>query len=104
LVEALPNTKTGDVIGKQLLHSATSIGANYRAACRAKSKADILAKLATVEEESDETLYWLELLIESGLILETRLSDLIRETDEILAMTVSSMKTLRKNSNPKSKI
>jgi four helix bundle protein len=104
LVEALPNTKTGDVIGKQLLRSATSIGANYRAACRANSKADMLAKLATVEEESDETLYWLELLIESSLIPETRLSHLIRETDEILAMTVSSMKTLRKNNNLKSKM
>ncbi len=104
LVEVLPNTKTGDVIGKQLLRSATSIGANYRAACRAKSKADMLAKLAIVEEEGDETLYWLELLIESNLIPEPRLADLMRETNEILAMTVSSMKTLRKINNPKSKI
>ncbi|MFM8009149.1 MAG: four helix bundle protein, partial [Dolichospermum sp.] len=63
LVESLPNTKTADVIGKQLLRSATSVGANYRSACRAKSTADLIAKLSIVEEEADETLYWLELLI-----------------------------------------
>ena len=72
-------------------------GANYRAACRAKSEADMIAKLGIVEEESDETLYWLELLIESGLIPEKRLADLMQEVNEILAMTVSSIKTLRKN-------
>ena len=96
LVDALPNTTTGNVIGRQLLRSATSIGANYRAACRAKSEADMIAKLGIVEEESDETLYWLELLVEASLVPETRLSDLMNETDEIVAMTVSSIKTLRK--------
>jgi four helix bundle protein len=96
LVDALPNTITGNVIGRQLLRSATSIGANYRAACRAKSEADMIAKLGVVEEESDETLYWLELLVEASLVPETRLSDLMNETDEIVAMTVSSIKTLRK--------
>jgi len=108
LVEALPQTPAGSVIGRQLLRSATSIGANYRAACRAKSKADMIAKLAIVEEEADETLYWLELLIESGLIPETRLSDLVQEVDEIVAMIVSSIRTLRKKggtrANPKSEI
>ncbi len=67
LVESLPNTKTAQIIGKQLLRSATSVGANYQAACRGKSTADILHKLAIVEEEADESLYWLELLIESEL-------------------------------------
>ena len=95
LVESLPNTKTADVIGKQLLRSATSVGANYRSACRAKSTADLIAKLSIVEEEADETLYWLELLIESRLITVEKLNNLMQETSEILAMTVASIKTLR---------
>ena len=96
LVGVLPNTVAGRVIGKQLLRSATSVGANYRTACRARSDADMIAKLGIVEEEGDETLYWLELLVESDLIPESRLSDLMKETDEIVAMVVSSIKTLRK--------
>ncbi len=108
LVEALPVTKTTDVIGRQILRSATSVGANYRAACRAKSTADMIAKLGIVEEEADETLYWLELLIEAELVPEVRLSPLMQETNEIVAMMVSSLKTLRKSNtplqNPKSKI
>ena len=72
LVESLPKTKTAEVIGRQLLRSATSIGANYRAACRGKSTADVLAKLAIVEEEADETAYWLELLVESRVVDEDR--------------------------------
>ena len=64
LVESLPRTRSAEVIGKQLLRSGTSIGANYRAACRAKSTADLLHKLAIVEEEADESLYWMELLID----------------------------------------
>ena len=95
LVESLPENRTADVIGKQLLRSATSVGANYRAACRAKSTADILNKLAIVEEEADESLYWMELLIESQLIPSSRLTNLMNEMNEILAMTVASIKTLR---------
>ncbi|MEH2009137.1 four helix bundle protein [Nostoc sp.] len=95
LVEQLPETRVADVIGKQLLRSATSVGANYRAACRAKSTADLIAKLGIVEEEADETLYWLELVIESGLMTAEKLKSLMQEATEILAMTVSSIKTLR---------
>ena len=95
LVESLPKGMTANVIRRQVLRSATSVGANYRAACRAKSVADMIAKLSIVEEEVDETLYWLELLVEAGLVPETRLSDLMQETDEIVAMIVSSIKTLR---------
>ena len=73
LVETLPKTSTGRVIGNQILRSGTSVGANYRAACRAKSTADILNKLSIVEEEADETLYWLELLVEGEIIPESRL-------------------------------
>ena len=95
LVEVLPQTRTADVISKQLLRSATSVAANYRAACRAKSAADLIAKLGIVEEEADETLYWLELLVESGLMTADKLKSLMQESTEILAMTVASIKTLK---------
>jgi four helix bundle protein len=96
LVEMLPKTSAAQIIGRQLLRSATSIGANYRAACRGKSKADVIAKLALVEEETDESLYWLDLLAESGIIKQEKLLSLAKETEEILAMTVASIKTLRR--------
>ncbi|MBM3334224.1 four helix bundle protein [Candidatus Sumerlaeota bacterium] len=108
LVEALPNRTSTRTIGKQLLRAATSVGANYRAACRGKSIADVACKLATVEEEADETLYWLELLAESGILPADKLKDLIAEVNEIVAMTVASIKTLRSrqasSEAPKSKI
>ncbi len=106
LVESLPNNHTAQIIGKQLLRSATSVGANYRAACRGKSSADILHKLAIVEEEADESLYWLELLIESEIVPEKKLSVLMSDINEVVAMTVSSIKTLRSKNmdNPNSKI
>ena len=95
VVESLPNTQTGWVIGNQLLRSGTSVGANYRAAARAKSRADFVSKMGTVEEESDESLYWMELLMESGLVDGGRLTDLMAEGNEILAMVVSSIRTTR---------
>lgn len=97
LTEALPRGRLASVIGRQLLRSGTSVGANYRAACRGKSRADVIAKLAIVEEEADECLYWMELLIDSGLVPKHRITDLMQEGDEIVAMTVASIKTLRKN-------
>ena len=102
LVDALPRRQTAQVIGRQSLRSATSVGANYRAACRARSTADMIAKLKIVEEEGDETLYWLELLVESGLMPQARLAELMQETDEIVSMTVASIKTLRARQNRKS--
>ena len=95
-VEGLPKNRTADVIGRQWIRSGTSIGANYRAACRGKSTADVIAKLRIVEEEADESAYWMELLIESGLVSEARLSELLQETNEIIAMTVASIRTLQK--------
>jgi four helix bundle protein len=95
LVESLPKNATTDVIGKQLLRSATSVGANYRAACRAKSSSDMVAKLAIVEEEADESMYWIELLIELNTVTSVRLADLTSELDEVVAITVASIKTLR---------
>jgi four helix bundle protein len=83
------------VVGKQLLRSGTSVGANYRASCRAKSPADFIAKMGIVEEEADETIYWIEILIESGLIDKERVAGLLDEADQIVAIIVSSIKTAR---------
>ena len=97
LVEALPWSETGRVIGRQLLRSGTSVGANYRASLRAKSKADMLNKWEIVEEETDETLYRLELLIEADLMPESKLRPLMNEVEEILSMLVASIRTLRES-------
>jgi four helix bundle protein len=96
VVDALPAKKSADIMGRQLLRSGTSVGANYRAACRAKSPADMIAKLAIVEEEADEAVYWLELLTEADLMPSKRLAPLIGELNEILAMVVAPMKTLKR--------
>lgn len=95
LVESLPRNRTADVIGRQLLRSGTSVGANYRAACRGRSASDVVAKLSIVEEEADESMYWLELLVESGTVAPSRVDALVKEANELLAMTVASIKTLR---------
>jgi four helix bundle protein len=94
-MDKLPRSLSTVVIGKQLIRSGTSIGANYRAACRAKSTADMINKMKIVEEESDETGYWLELLVEAEIIPQNQIATIHKETDEILAMTVASIKTLR---------
>jgi len=96
LTESLPATRTADVIGRQLLRSATSVGANYRASRRGKSRADFIHKLAIVEEEADESAYWLELLVESGILPHTKLADLMRECDEITAIIVASIRTAKR--------
>src|SRR5688572_7284561 len=95
LCEALPEKWVAQTLGKQLLRSGTSVGANYRAVCRAKSRPDFIHKLRIVEEECDESLFWMELLVENNLVPPARLNDLMREADEILAMVVSSAKTAR---------
>ncbi len=95
LVKALPKSTVGNVIGRQLLRCGTSVGANYRAACRARSRADFVAKMKIVEEECDESLYWIELLRESGEVEAALLKDLIKEADVILSLVVASIKTAR---------
>jgi four helix bundle protein len=95
LTEAIPKSAIGNVISKQILRSATSVGANYRSACRAKSPADFISKMGTVEEEADETIYWLELLQEVNLIGEALVKPLISEADEILSIVIASIKTAR---------
>ena len=95
LIGKLPRSRTTDVIAAQFLRSSTSVGANYRAACRAKSTADMINQLRIVEEESDESFYWLELLMDARLITEDSAKGLLKEGNEILAMTIASIKTLQ---------
>ena len=95
LIDELPNKSSARAIGNQIIRSSTSIGANYRAACRAKSTADFVNKLKIVEEETDETIYWLEVLVESGLVLKERLSVLLSETNEVLSIIVASINTIK---------
>ncbi len=104
LVDSLPKTSAANVIEKQLLRSGTSIGANYRASCRAKSTADIINKLSIVEEEADESMFWLELLIEAEIVPERKLTRMYADINEIVAMTVASIKTLRSKRESESKI
>ena len=96
LANTLPNTLAARVIRDQLLRCGTSVGANYRAAKRAKSTADFISKMGTVEEEADESMYWMELIVEAGLMKESRISELYQEADEILSMVVTSIKTAKR--------
>ena len=95
LVDSLPRTPAGNVLGRQLLRSGTSVGSNYRAACRAKSSADFISKMGTVEEEADESGYWMELLVDAGVVKPAKLELLLREANELVAITVASINTTR---------
>ena len=96
LVESLPTNRTSDVIGRQLLRAGTSVGANDRAVRRAKSTADFINKLTIVEEESDESAYWMELLADSGTVKPKLLAPLLKEADEITAIIVAPARTARR--------
>ncbi len=96
LVSSLPNTLEARLIGRELLKSGTSVGANYREATRSRSKAEFRAKIGIVEQEADETLYWLELLEESGIVEEKDIRDLIVESDELVAIFTSIGKSSKK--------
>ena len=95
LTEKIPENLTGQIISKQIVRSGTSVGANYRAACRAKSNADFINKLKMVEEECDETMYWLEILNDSQLMHKTLLDPIQKEANELLAICVASIKTVK---------
>jgi four helix bundle protein len=95
LVDALPRRRSADVVGRQLLRSATSVGANYRAACRSRSDAEFVSRLGVVEEEADESAYWMELIVEGNLMDDKRVASLLDEANQIVAMVVSSIKTAR---------
>ena len=102
LVESLPKNRSANAFGNQLIRSGSSVGANYRAACRAKSRADFINRIKICEEECDESLYWMELLEELGHVKPNRIQPLKKETEEILSILVASAKTARSNSNRKS--
>jgi four helix bundle protein len=100
LVDALPQTHSGRVISGQLGRSGTSVGANYRAACRARSRSEFIAKLGIVEEEADECVYWLELAAESGSVPARRVTALHREANELTAIVVASIRSARSGKSP----
>ncbi len=93
LVEALPYSRSGNIIAGQLGRSGTSVGANYRAVCRARSGADFISKLGVVEEEADESAFWMELVADAGMLPVRRLRSLWEEADALTALMVSSRKT-----------
>ncbi|HYN88704.1 MAG TPA: four helix bundle protein [Ardenticatenaceae bacterium] len=95
LYTALPETAEAQVLGKQALRSGTSVGAHYREATRARSTAEFISKLELALQELDETCYWLELLIEAGIVSKSRLDGLLKEVEELIAMLVSSVKTAK---------
>lgn len=97
LIEALPNTTAGRAIGSQLIRSGTSVGANYRAACRSRSQAEFVAKLGIVVEEADECVYWLELIIEGKLVRAELVRPLLEETEELLSIMIAARKTAQRN-------
>ncbi len=95
LFRSLPKTDEARIIGRQLLRSATSVAANYRAVCRARSQAEYFAKLSIVVEEADETLFWMELLVEADIVSTTKIQNLMTESTELLAI----FSTARKNTS-----
>ena len=108
LTKAMPKTFESNVIKKQIIRSASSVAANYRAACRGRSRAEFIAKLGIVEEESDETVFWLEMILEAGIFTKEKMAPLLKEANEIVAIIVASKKSAKKNKsaieNRKSKI
>ncbi|MCK8604083.1 four helix bundle protein [Desulfoferrobacter suflitae] len=105
LVDALPNSISGRAIANQLVRAGTSVGANYRAACRGRSKAEFASKLGTVLEEADECCFWLELIMDGELLPRAKVEPLRQEANELTAIFVASIRTTKSSiSNQKSKI
>ena len=96
MVQALPRNRIAGVIGDQVLRSGTSVGANYRGACRSRSQAEFVSKMHIVLEEADESQYWMELLVESHVMPEARLQSLMKEAEELVAIAVASINTARR--------
>ncbi len=95
LFRSLPKSDEARILGRQVLRSGTSVAANYRAICRARSKAEFVAKIGTVVEEADETVFWLELLVETGTVPKVRMQDLLAEANELLAIFAASQRTAK---------
>lgn len=104
LVDSLPQTVSAQVIAKQIVRSSTAVAANYRASCRARSQAEFIAKLGIVEEEADESLFWLELLVESGIVKKEKLELLMTEANELTSIIVSSIKTAKHRLEQKTRV
>jgi four helix bundle protein len=100
LVDHLPRTTSGRAIGNQLVRSGTSVGANYRAACRSRSRAEFAAKLGLVAEEADETMYWLEVIRDGNLLPANKLSGLLKEADELTAIFTAGRRSSSRNQTP----
>jgi four helix bundle protein len=96
ICETLPKGRTAEVLGRQLLRAGTSAGANYRSACRARSTADFISKMGVVEEELDESIYWIELLVESGILKSKTVDFLVKEANELLSITMASINTAKR--------
>lgn len=94
LIDTLPDTRSGRILAGQLGRSGTSVGANYRAACRSRSNAEMISKISVVEEEADESAFWLELIVDHGLLAYAKLASLSQEAGELTAIMVASRKTL----------
>ena len=97
VVRTLPSSREGNVLGNQLLRSGTAVAANYRAVCRARSKAEFIAKMGIVVEEADETIFWLEMLADTAVVKSERLVDLLKEANELLAICAASLRTAKHN-------
>jgi four helix bundle protein len=97
VVRPLPRTREGDVLGKPLLRCGTAVAANYRAVCRSRSKAEFISKINIVVEETDETVFWLELLADTGAVPAEKLSLLLKEGNELLAICAASLRTAKQN-------
>ena len=103
LFRSLPKTEEARIVGKQALRSGTSVAANYRAVCRARSKAEFIAKIGVVVEEADETVFWLELLVETGIVAQARMDGLLTEANELLAIFAASQRTSKEQNDPMKK-
>ena len=103
LFRSLPKTEEARVVGKQALRSGTSVAANYRAVCRARSKAEFIAKIGVVVEEADETVFWLELLVETGIVAQARMDGLLTEANELPAIFAASQRTSKEQNDPMKK-
>lgn len=104
LVNSLPKSQDAKVLGNQLLRSGTSVGANYRAACRARSVPDFISKINIAEEEADESGYWMEMITDSGLMAKNRVANLLREAEELVAILAASAITASKNKTKNKKV
>ena len=103
LCRTMPQTREGRLIGSQLFRSATSVGANYRAACRARSRADFISKLGIALEDTDETHYWLEIISEEKILQPTLVSELLKDANSIVAMLVASLNTAKQRNHSESR-